>query len=86
MDDTSKKPQTFRALAAELKLPRKLLYTLDEVSRVLGVPYNTLRDECTARRLTYCLPDGRCRGYMVRPEWVDEWIEEGTHERDSFAA
>ena len=42
MDDTSKKPQTFRALAAELKLPRKLLYTLDEVSRVLGVPYNTL--------------------------------------------
>ena len=82
MDDTSKKPQTFRALAAELKLPRKLLYTLDEVSRVLGVPYNTLRDECNARRLTYCLPDGRCRGYLVR----DEWIEEGTHERDSFAA
>ena len=86
MDDTSKNPQTFRALAAELKLPRKLLYTLDEVSRVLGVPYNTLRDECTAGRLTYCLPDGRCRGYLVRPEWVDEWIEEGTHERDSFAA
>lgn len=86
MDDTSKKPQTFRALAAELKLSRKLLYTLDEVSRVLGVPYNTLRDECNAHRLTYCLPDGRCRGYLVRPEWVDEWIEEGTHERDSFAA
>lgn len=50
MDDTSNNPQTFRALAAELKLPRKLLYTLDEVSRVLGVPYNTLRDECNAQR------------------------------------
>ena len=64
MDDTSKKPQTFRALAAELKLPRKLLYTLDEVSRVLGVPYNTLRDECTARRLTYCL-SRRSRRFTV---------------------
>lgn len=62
MDDTSKNPQTFRSLAAELKLPRKLLYTLDEVSRVLGVPYNTLRDECTD------LAGGRACGGMAARE------------------
>lgn len=39
----------------------------------------SLMDECKAGRLRSQLPEGRKVGRMVRPEWVDEWIEEGTH-------
>ena len=79
MDDTSKKPQTFRALAAELKLPRKLLYTLDEVSRVLGVPYTTPFETnapragsptacpTAAAAATWCAPSGSTSGSRREP-------------------
>ncbi len=30
-------------------------------------------------RLRSQLPEGRKVGRMVRPEWVEQWIEEGTH-------
>lgn len=35
--------------------------------------------ECKAGRLRSQLPEGRKVGRMVRPEWVEQWIEEGTH-------
>lgn len=78
-------PTTFAEMAESLKMRRKLMYTLQEVSTVLGVEYGTLRDECTAGRLKYHLPEGRKQGMLVRPEWVDEWIEEGTHGKDDTA-
>ena len=62
-------------------LPRGSPITIrgDVPSRVTGVPYDTLRIECKAGRLRSQLPEGRKVGRMVRPEWVEQWIEEGTH-------
>lgn len=67
----------FKRTANELGLQPKLLYTMKEVSRITGVAYSTLLDECTAGRLKYHLPEGRKQGRLFRPEWVDEWIEKG---------
>ena len=73
-------------MADELGMPHKLLYSLREVARATGVDYFVLREECIAGRLKSHLPEGRTRGRMVRPEWVDEWIEEGTHDTGTVAA
>lgn len=78
MDSTT---TTFMEVATAQGLPRKLLYTVREVSQVLGIPYSTLHDELKAGRLKFHLPPGRRYGQLIKPEWVDEWIKEGTHER-----
>lgn len=77
MDSTTN--DTFAATAKELGIRPKLLYSMQEVAQITGVAYNTLRDECDAGRLEYHLPEGRRNGRLFRPEWVDEWIERGTH-------
>lgn len=77
MDDTT----TFADMARELGLPKKLLYSVKEVSRVLGVPCSTVYDKMKSGRMRYHLPPGRKYGQMVKPEWVDEWIAGGTHDQ-----
>lgn len=59
----------------------RVFYDLHEAASLIGVPYETLNKETNAGRLEYHLPRGRKQGKLVRPEWVDKWIEEGTHER-----
>ena len=73
----SSRAKTFQQMADELGIRHKLMYTLREASRVTGVPYDTLRIECKAGRLRSQLPEGRKVGRMVRPEWVEQWIEIG---------
>lgn len=68
----------FSELAAAKGLERKAMYTITQVSDVLGVPYRTLRLEIDAGRLRAFLPRGMKHGRMVAAEWVDSWIEEGT--------
>ena len=77
MDDTT----TFADMARELGLPKKLLYSVKEVGRVLGVPCSTVYDEMKSGRLRYHLPPGRKYGQLVKPEWVDAWIAGGTHDQ-----
>ena len=48
---------------------------------MLGVPCSTVYDEMKSGRLRYHLPPGRKYGQLVKPEWVDEWIEGGTHDQ-----
>lgn len=59
----------------------RVFYPLRDVARMLGIPYQTLNEEALAGRLTYHLPEGRRQGKLLRPEWVDEWIADGTHDR-----
>ena len=63
----------FREWAAEAGLPAKAMYTVREVSLATGVPASTLYDEVRAHRLRALRPNGR--GKLLRPEWVDDWIE-----------
>lgn len=77
MDYTSN--STFRQIADALGMQPKLLYSLQETAKVTGVPYETILEECRTGRLRCYLPPGRKQGRAIRPEWVDEWIEEGAN-------
>lgn len=68
----------FAEMAKAAGLIEKPFYTIREVSIATGVPQSTLRDECAARRLTVFMPPGKMRGMLIRPEWVDDWIDRGT--------
>ena len=70
---------TFLEAAASNGVPVRMFYPVKVVARVLGVPVSTLNDEINAGRMKYMLPEGRKQGRVIRPEWVDEWIKEGTH-------
>lgn len=68
-----------RDMAAACGLPPKLAYTTKETAGYVGVPYTTLLAEIHAGRLKCFLPNGRERGWVIRPEDVDRWIKDGTH-------
>lgn len=70
--------ETFEDMAREAGLPRKGFYTVREVSEATGVTQSTLRAEMAAGRLAWMMPPTRRRGMLIRPAWVDEWIEGGT--------
>lgn len=71
------KRRTFREMARAAGLREKGMYPLREVSIATGVAVSTLNEEVSAGRLETFLPRGRMRGRLVRPECVDEWIEDG---------
>lgn len=58
-------------------LPVKGAYTISEIAAASGVSPTTLRREASRGRLRTFLPPGRERGQLVKPEWFDEWFEEG---------
>lgn len=57
-------------------LPRKVLYTLREASRITGVSYRTLLTEVQAGRLWSTDRPG-FNGHLVRLEWLARWIDNG---------
>ena len=77
MNDT--RDMTFADFAASKGVGGKMFYTVAQVSDILGVPESTIRDEISAGRMKYHLPEGRKQGKLLRPEWVDEWIAGGVH-------
>lgn len=70
---------SFAECAEEAGVGRKVLYRATEVASVLGIHANSVRAEIRAGRMRSMLPPGRIRGQLIRPEWVDEWIREGTN-------
>lgn len=79
--DCTRTGTPFSKMALDAGLEKKGMYTMREIAIATGIPYFTVRDERTAGRLKGFLPSGRKQGWYFKPEWVDEWIEEGTHER-----
>lgn len=52
-----------------------LMYTVQQTADYTGVPYETLLAEIRAGRLRAARKREAKKGYRVRPEDVDEWIE-----------
>lgn len=74
MDSTTK----FADAAEAAGIRRKMFYSVREVAQVCGVPQTTIRYEIRSGRMRCMLPEGRRQGRLIRPEWVDEWAEEGS--------
>lgn len=70
----------FADCAATCDLPPRMTYSVDEVARVTGVSRDVLYDEVRSGRLR-ALRFGK-RLLRVRPEDVDEWLEESTRGGD----
>ena len=66
-------------MAATLGIAPALLYPVKTVARVLGVETSTVYDEIAAGRMRYHLPEGRTKGKLIAPDWVDEWVDAGVH-------
>ena len=79
MNDTRTVCQSFTEMAREQGFKGCIFMYVKDVARILGVSQQTINDEINAGRMKYHLPAGRKQGKLVRPEWVDEWIEAGTH-------
>ena len=78
MDCTKEK--SFVELAREAGFGGCVFMRPKDVGDLLGISESTVRKEIDRGRLKHHLPAGRVRGKLVHPEWVDEWIREGTHE------
>ena len=78
MDCSKENP--FTELAKQFGFGNCVFMYVKDVARILGVSQQTINDEINAGRMKYHLPNGRKQGKLVRPEWVDEWIKDGTHE------
>ena len=72
--------RTFSKMARECGFGGRVFMYVKDVASILGVSQQTINDEINAGRMKYHLPNGRKQGKLVRPEWVDEWIKDGTHE------
>lgn len=64
-----------REAAEACGLPARLAYTPEETALYTGVSYHSVLDEIRAGRLRAYVPRGHRRGYRIKPEWVDEWME-----------
>ena len=65
--------------AVSAGLPEQMTYSADETAEYTGIPYETLLEEIKGGALRAFVRLGRTKGYRIRPEWVDEWLEEGSH-------
>ena len=68
----------FKEMAEAAGLPAKAMYTIAEVASTMGIAASTVYDAARCRRLTTFTPGLGRRGKLVRPEWVDEWVESCT--------
>lgn len=66
------------AFAVEAGLPPQMAYTIAETAAYTGVSRDTLKREHRAGRLAFVLPNGAEKGYRIRVEEVDRWLEENT--------
>lgn len=64
------------AMAVEAGLDPKLAYTVTETARYSGISRSTLYSEHEAGRIAFVAPRGADRGFLVRVEEVDRWMEE----------
>ena len=72
--------RTFSKMARECGFGGRVFMYVRDGASILGVSQQTINDEINAGRMRYHLPAGRKQGKLVRPEWVDDWIEAGTHD------
>lgn len=76
--DCTKLP-SFAEMATTMGAAKKMFYKTSEVASILGISQNTVLKEIKEGRMHYMLPEGRSAGMLISPQWVDEWIEAGTH-------
>ena len=66
-----------RAWAVQAGLPSKPFYRVPEIAKATGVPQSALYKAVHEGTLKATAPTDGVRGWFVRCEWFDEWMDRG---------
>ena len=64
------------AFAIQAGLPPRMAYNVSDTAKYMGVDVDTLYYEHNAGRLAFIMPKGKTRGYRIKVDEVDRWINE----------
>lgn len=64
------------AFAMQAGLPPRMTYNVSETSKYMGIDVKTLYEEHDAGRLAFIMPKGKSRGYRIKVDEVDRWLDE----------
>lgn len=68
-------PLGFEAMAETSGLPKKIGYSLTEVSKATGVSYSAVCRSAANGELKSYLPRGMKRGRLTTPAMIDDWLK-----------
>lgn len=64
------------SFAMQAGLPPRMAYTVSDTAKYTGLEVKTLYEEHDAGHLAFIMPKGKRRGYRVRVDEVDRWMQE----------
>ncbi len=64
------------AFAMQAGLPPRMTYNVSDTAKYMGVDVKTLYEEHDAGRLAFIMPKGKSRGYRIKVDEVDRWLNE----------
>lgn len=64
------------AFAMQAGLPPRMTYNVSDTAKYMGLDKDTLYDEHDAGRLAFIIPKGKSRGYRIKVDEVDRWLNE----------
>ena len=64
------------AFAMQAGLPPRMTYNVSDTAKYMGVDVKTLYEEHDAGRLAFIMPKGKSRGYRIKVDEADRWLNE----------
>lgn len=64
------------AFAMQAGLPPRMTYNVSDTAKYMGIDVKTLYEEHDAGRLAFIMPKGKSRGYRIKVDEVDRWLNE----------
>lgn len=64
------------AFAIQAGLPPRMTYNVSDTAKYMGIDVKTLYEEHDAGRLAFIMPKGKSRGYRIKVDEVDRWLNE----------
>lgn len=64
------------AFAMQAGLPPRMTYNVSDTAKYMGIDAKTLYEEHDAGRLAFIMPKGKSRGYRIKVDEVDRWLDE----------
>lgn len=64
------------AFAIQAGLPPRMTYNVSDTAKYMGIDVKTLYEEHDAGRLAFIMPKGKSRGYRIKVDEVDRWLDE----------
>lgn len=64
------------AFAMQAGLPPRMTYNVSDTAKYMGIDVKTLYEEHDAGRMAFIMPKGKARGYRIKVDEVDRWLDE----------